>query len=123
MTRKLHTLACPALLAAVILCAAAPSWAQGTPVQSDGPPRMEINLAGVDVTTLEGMEMAHHRISNAARAVCAELPDTDGWHLQKSACIQTARADAKRQLTDLQGKILAQRARAGKMVDYALKTR
>lgn len=121
MTRKLHTLA-SATLAAVLLCTAMPAAAQNTPLPGDEAPRIEINLAGVDLTTPEGMEMARHRINGAARSVCQNLPETDGLHFQISACIQNARAGANRQLADLQEKSLAQRARAGKTVDYALKT-
>jgi UrcA family protein len=89
--------------------------------EADTAPRVEIDLAGIDLATPEGIDAARHRINGAARAVCSTVVDPDGWHMQQQACVYTARGQANRQLADLREKVLAQRTR--KTVDYAMKER
>jgi UrcA family protein len=126
MTNTFCSIARSALIATAMLAMAPVAQAQEGQQAGHDPaetaPRVEINLSGVDLTTPEGQEAARHRISGAAWAVCSQAPDIDGWHKQRAACLDNARQQASRQLADLQQKALAQRARLGKPVDYALKT-
>ena len=73
-------------------------------------PRIAVDLAGVDLATPGGLDVARHRIDSAARAVCAPVVDLNGWHMQKSACVHTARNGANRQLTQMRDLALARRA-------------
>lgn len=123
MTYGMYALARSLFFAGLMAAAAAPAAAQDLNRDADQPPRMEINLAGVDVTTPEGEALARHRISGAARSLCAAVPDADGFKLQAAACAHAARQDAYRQLAEMRQTQLAQRIQHGKTVDYALKTR
>ena len=114
MNLMLHPITGPVLFAIAALATAYPAAAQPQAADHDAPPRIELDLNGVDLGTTEGIDLARRRISGPARAVCSTLPDPDGWHLQTSACVSAARDQANRQLTALHEKALAQRAARGK---------
>ncbi|WP_206240592.1 UrcA family protein [Novosphingobium terrae] len=123
MTYRMSFFARCALFSGLMVAAASPVAAQDLNQDPDRAPRLEINLAGVDVTTPKGEALARRRISGAARSVCAGLPDPDGFNLQATACANTARQQGYQQLSDLRQTQLARRMQTGKTVDYALKTR
>lgn len=109
MTRSLFA------LCALMLAAAQPAGAQDAP-------RVEINAAGIDAASPEGAELLRRQINQAARTVCAEVEDIDGWHLAKPACIRTARAQGNRQLAHLREQALAAREDHGRARPLALPT-
>ena len=119
MTYGKHFLARSLLLTGLMIAAAAPAAAQDITRDADQAPRMEINLAGVDVTTPEGEALARHRISGAARSLCASVPDADGFKLQAAACAHTARQEAYRQLAEMRQTQLAQRIQRGSLMPGA----
>lgn len=100
------------------LCALMLAAALAQPASAQDAPRVEINAAGIDPASPEGTGLLRHRINQAALAVCAGVEDLDGWHLRKSACIQTARTQGNRQLAHLREQALAAREehdRAGRL--------
>jgi UrcA family protein len=98
MTTSLRaTLRC-ALVFAAALAAAQSASAHTIDDSADQAPRVEINLAGVDLTTPEGQSTARHRISAAAWNVCRDTVDTDGTGMRRAACVLTARREGGRQL-------------------------
>lgn len=105
MTRSLR----PALFA---LCA---TMLAAQPAAAQDVPRVEINAAGIDAASPEGADLLRHRINMAARTVCAQVEDVDGWHLRKAACIQTARTQGNRQLAHLREQALAARTDHGRL--------
>jgi UrcA family protein len=109
MTRTLFA------LCAFMLATAQPAAAQDAP-------RVEINAAGIDAASPGGADLLRRQINQAARTVCAGVEDVDGWHLRKSACIQTARAQGNRQLAHLREQALAAREDHGRARPLALPT-
>lgn len=108
-----------ALLATALLVLAPAAHAQGSDPDLAEAPRIEIDLTGVDLTTPAGMETARHRINGAAWAVCNQVPDPDGLHMARLACVDRARQQGKRQLAELQQVALARRSGAAKTGDHA----
>ncbi|WP_206243923.1 UrcA family protein [Novosphingobium terrae] len=86
---------------------AAPSAFAAEVDSSDQAPRMEINLAGIDLTTNDGLTVARKRVSMAARSVCTGVVDVDGVPIQHGACVYKARAQGVQQLEAFHQQALA----------------
>lgn len=88
------------LLAALALAAgAAPALAQSTE-----PMRMTIDLAGIDLTTAKGQEIADRKIERAVSKACGVRTVRTGTRIPSSetaACLAKARAAARQQLAAL----------------------
>lgn len=108
------------LLAALLALAPAAHAQDPDPEEA---PRIEIDLAGVDLTTPEGMQAARRRINGAAWAVCRQVSDPDGLQMERMACVDRARREGVRQLAQLQQRELARRPDAGKAGEHALTSR
>jgi UrcA family protein len=106
MTSIFCAIARSTILAAAMVATAQPALAQS----EDQAPRVEIDVQRIDLTAADQVGLARHRINAAARAVCADVVDVDGFSMRKSACILAARAEGNRQLDRLVQQSLAARS-------------
>lgn len=110
MTKSLRATLRSAALLAAALVASQTANAHTIEDTIDQAPRVEINLAGVDLTTPEGQNAARRRIGVAAQNVCRDTVDNDGTNMRHFACVLAARREGSQQLDGFVEQAMAARA-------------
>ncbi|WP_084455307.1 UrcA family protein [Novosphingobium rosa] len=106
MSRTFRSAARAAIFVLALHVATSSSFARDIDPE-DQAPRKEINLAGIDLTTPEGMHQAHRQVVLAAHAVCAGVVDVDGIPIQRNACVYKALSQGRLQVDAFHQQALA----------------
>jgi UrcA family protein len=87
------------------------SSAQTPPKPADVPETLRVSLAGLDLSTPQGIQAAHERARMAARRLCAKIANSADMQRQLDyiACIDDAMAPVVAQIDDMSRKTSAQR--------------
>jgi UrcA family protein len=77
----------------------------------DAPDTLKISLAGLDLSTPQGIHAAHERVRMAARRLCAKVANSADMQRQLDyiACIDDAMAPVVAQIDDMSRNASAQR--------------
>jgi UrcA family protein len=87
------------------------SSAQTPSKPADVPDTLKVSLAGLDLSTPQGIEAAHERVRSAARRLCAKVANSADMQRQLDyiTCIDDAMAPVVAQINDMLRKTSAQR--------------
>jgi UrcA family protein len=87
------------------------SAAQTPSKPTDVPDTLNVSLAGLDLSTPQGIQAAHERVRMAARRLCAKVANSADMQRQMDyiACIDDAMAPVVAQIDDMSRKTSAQR--------------
>lgn len=99
---------CALCLTLGVACA---SLAQTPSKPADAPDTLKVSLAGLDLSTPQGIQAAHERVRMAARRLCAKVANSADIQRQLDyiACIDDAMAPVVAQIDDMSRKTSAQR--------------
>jgi len=87
------------------------SPAQTPSKPADAPDTLKVSLAGLDLSTQQGIQTAQERVRKAARRLCAKVANSADMQRQLDyiACIDDAMAPVMAQIDDMSRKTAAQR--------------